>query len=124
MAETPSAKTWRSEGGTVHDPAPTRPVLRSELQLETGAWPVAPAATWSPTAATAPNSADQDGSVVDDLAESRRKRTGDDTPAVGIHHLPKPRRIGEPSGNGEKDRGGDDRSDPPPASTRTGRHRK
>ncbi|MFE3446596.1 hypothetical protein ACFXNW_26515 [Nocardia sp. NPDC059180] len=108
----------------MYDPTPTRPVLRSELQGETGAWPVDPAAAWSPTAAVDPANADQDGSVVD-LAEMRRKRTGDDDPAVGNRRLPKPRRIGEgSSGDGEDDRNQDDCSDSPPAGKRTGRHRK
>ncbi len=77
----PRRRTWQPEGGTVFDPAPTRPVLRSELQSETGTWPVDPGA------------ADHEGSVID-LGASRRKRAGNEAAGAGIRRLAKPRRIG------------------------------
>ncbi|BDT89351.1 hypothetical protein GV791_03750 [Nocardia cyriacigeorgica] len=97
-------------------------MLRSELQGETGAWPVHPAATWSSAAAADSHSTDQDASVVDLAA--RRKRTGDTDPAIGTRRLPKPRRIGERSNTGENTRDQDEYSESPPTNTRTGRHRK
>ncbi|MFI6996422.1 hypothetical protein [Nocardia sp. NPDC050175] len=81
-------KTWRSEGGSHFDPAPTRPVTRSELQGETGAWPVDPARAPEHD----PSGAEQDASVID-LAALRRKRASDDAPAAGIRRMGKPRRI-------------------------------
>ncbi|WP_135232804.1 hypothetical protein [Nocardia sp. CS682] len=86
-------KTWRSEGGSVHDSAPTRPVMRSELQRETGAWPVDPGATWHAPPEGDPGKAEQDASVID-LGALRRKRAGDDAPAAGARRMVKPRRIG------------------------------
>ncbi|WP_405166767.1 hypothetical protein OG203_17685 [Nocardia sp. NBC_01499] len=80
-------KPWQSEG-SVFDPAPTRPVLRSELQRETGAWPVDPALP-----ASEDEPAEHDGSVID-LGALRRKRAGDNGPAAGIRRVAKPRRIG------------------------------
>ncbi|WP_194814187.1 hypothetical protein [Nocardia sp. XZ_19_385] len=85
-------KTWHSEGDSVYDPAPTRPVLRSELQRETGWWPVDPGATRHPAAQ--PGGAEQDGSVVD-LDALRRKRAAD-APVAGIRRRAKPRRISDP----------------------------
>ncbi|TLF75319.1 hypothetical protein [Nocardia cyriacigeorgica] len=117
MAEPTPAKQWRPEYGTVYDPAPTRPVMRSELERETGSWPVGAATTWGTTTSADSHGTDRDGSVVD-LDELRRKRAGDD--AAAGRRLPKPRRIGD----GGSDRSRDDGSDSPPAETRAGRHRK
>ncbi|MEV6276279.1 hypothetical protein [Nocardia sp. NPDC051832] len=96
-------KTWHSEGGSVYDPAPTRPVLRSELQRETGWWPVDPGATRHPAAPHDPARTENDGSVVD-LDALRRKRAGE-APATGIRRMAKPRRIRGPGkpGGGEND---------------------
>lgn len=77
-------KTWCSEGAPVDDPAPTRPVMRSELQRETGGWPLVPD----------PDGAEPEGSVVD-LAAIRSKRAGAGAPAAGIRRLANPRRIGD-----------------------------
>lgn len=107
-------KTWRAEGGSVYDPAPTRPVLRSELQRETGWWPVDPGAARPLAPEDDPGSAEQEASVVD-LDALRRKRAGDDAPAVGIRRMAKPRRIGNSAGE-RSGTGGDhdgDRSDDP-----------
>ncbi|GAA5071498.1 hypothetical protein [Nocardia iowensis] len=84
-------KPWQPAGGSAFDPAPTRPVLRSELQRETGAWPIDPSLAWQPAAEDDPGSAEQGGSVID-LGALRAKRAGDDVPAAGIRR--KPRRIG------------------------------
>lgn len=91
--------------------------MRSELERETGSWPVGAATTWGTTTSADSHGADHDGSVVD-LDELRRKRAGDD--AAAGRRLPKPRRIGD----GGSDRRRDDGSDSPPAETRAGRHRK
>lgn len=88
----PPHKTWRPDGGSVYDPAPTRPVLRSELQRETGWWTIDPGAARHTTPDTDPARADQDGSVID-LDALRRKRAGDNAPAAGIRRIAKPRRI-------------------------------
>ncbi|MBF6331121.1 hypothetical protein [Nocardia transvalensis] len=85
-------KTWRSEGGSVFDPAPTRPVLRSELQCETGAWPVDLGPAWQHVPDEEPGGAEHGGSVID--LGAWRKRAGDAAPAVGIRRMAKPRRIG------------------------------
>ncbi|WP_378738218.1 hypothetical protein [Nocardia brasiliensis] len=85
-------KPWQSAGGSASDPAPTRPVLRSELQRETGAWPIDPALARQPAAADDPGRAEQDGSVID-LGAVRAKRAGDDVPASGTRRMAKPRRI-------------------------------
>ncbi|WP_433657823.1 hypothetical protein ACQPW1_39100 [Nocardia sp. CA-128927] len=85
-------KTWQSEGGSVFDAAPTRPVMRSELQRETGAWPVDPNLAQHPAPEGEPGGAEHDGSVVD-LAALRRKRAAADAPAAGIRRMAKPRRI-------------------------------
>jgi hypothetical protein len=90
-------KTWRSEGGSVYDPAPTKPVLRSELQRETGWWPVRPGAVHRAVPEDDPGSAEPDENVVD-LDALRRKRAGGDAPAVGIRRMVKPRRIGNSAG--------------------------
>ncbi len=118
VAEPAPPKQWRPEYGTAYDPAPTRPVMRSELERETGSWPVSAATTWG-TTTSADSHGNRDGSVVD--LDERRKRTGDADPAVGNRRLPKPRRIGERS-DGDRDR--DDSADSPPTHTRSGRHRK
>lgn len=102
-------KTWRSEGGSVYDPAPTKPVLRSELQRETGWWPVDPGAARHPAPVNDPGSASSEGNVVD-LDALRRKRAGDDAPAPGIRRMVKPRRIEKSAGEGsgtEGEPGGD-----------------
>ncbi|MGK8524919.1 hypothetical protein ACRS6B_26775 [Nocardia asteroides] len=90
-------KTWRSERGAVYDPAPTKPVLRSELQRETGWWPVDPGAALHPGPEGGPSGAEHEGSVVD-LDALRRKRAGDQAPAAGIRRMAKPRRIGKSAG--------------------------
>ncbi len=122
----PARKTWRSDGGSVYDPAPTRPVMRSELQRETGSWPVDRGAAWQRPAA-GPGSGDRDGSVVE-LDELRRIRSGDRAAAAGIRRVAKPRRIGtaavsDPAtreAKGDPD-GADDAA---PADKPTGRHRR
>ncbi|WP_413465529.1 hypothetical protein, partial [Nocardia seriolae] len=88
----PPRRTWHPDNASVYDPAPTRPVLRSELQRETGWWPVDPGATRHPSAPQ-PTDAEQDASVID-LDALRRKRTGADTPASPPRRIAKPRRIG------------------------------
>ncbi|MFI6170627.1 hypothetical protein ACIBCN_27850 [Nocardia sp. NPDC051052] len=80
-------KTWRSEGGSAFDAPPTRPVTRSELQGETGAWP-ADAGSQDDQGGVG-----QDASIID-FGASRRKRAGRDAPAAGIRRMAKPRRIG------------------------------
>ncbi|MFJ4655683.1 hypothetical protein ACIP5Y_30760 [Nocardia sp. NPDC088792] len=87
----PPHKTWRPDGTSVYDPAPTRPVLRSELQRETGWWPIDPGAARHTAPETDPAGPDQDGSVID-LDALRRKRAGD-APTTGIRRIAKPRRI-------------------------------
>lgn len=87
-------KTRRSDGGSVYDPAPTKPVLRSELQRETGWWPVDPGAARHPAPKDDPGSAEPDASVID-LDALRRKRAGEDAPAAGIRRMVKPRRVGK-----------------------------
>ncbi|WP_157126266.1 hypothetical protein [Nocardia mikamii] len=131
-AAEPPRKTWRSEGGRGPDPAPTRPVMRAELQRETGSWPMDSGAAWHGPAvadkgpATDDASpADQDASVVD-LDELRRKRAGETAPAAGIRRIAKPRRIGK----GANDRSGvdgdnrDGAQDSPSTDEYTGRHRR
>ncbi len=106
-------KTWRSERGSVYDPAPTKPVLRSELQRETGWWPVDPGAGRHRAPEDDSASAGPEGSVVD-LDALRRKRAGGDTAAGGTRRMVKPRRIGSSAGersgaefDHDSDRGGD-----------------
>ncbi|MBF6133336.1 hypothetical protein IU501_10030 [Nocardia otitidiscaviarum] len=109
-------KTWRSEGsGSVYDPAPTRPVLRSELQRETGWWQAGPDSAWLPTVQPDPAGAEQDGSVID-FGAARRKRAGADGPARGGRRMAKPRRIGSAAGSGsdgDQDDGRPDDTDSP-----------
>lgn len=85
-------KTWRSDRGSVYDPAPTKPVLRSELQRETGWWPVGPG-TGRHRAPEDDSSSPEPGGSVVDLDALRRKRAGEDTPAADIRRTVKPRRI-------------------------------
>ncbi|WP_159080667.1 hypothetical protein [Nocardia suismassiliense] len=77
----------------MHDSAPTRPVMRSELQRETGAWPIGPDSTWHSAPEGDQGLAEQDASVID-LGALRRKRADDDAPAAGTRRMIKPRRIG------------------------------
>lgn len=81
---------WRPDGGSIYDPEPTRPVLRSELQRETGWWPVDQGPARHPSPEHDPDSTD-DASVIDLAA--RRKRAAEDAPAPGTRRMPKPRRI-------------------------------
>ncbi|MGW5113558.1 hypothetical protein [Nocardia sp. NPDC004123] len=104
---------WRPEGGSVYDPAPTRPVLRSELQRETGWWPVDPGPGPYPAPVTDSGSGEQEGSVID-LGAMRRKRAGDDAPATGIRPVARPRRIGPAAGEGSAPDSGGDPDLPPP----------
>lgn len=90
-------KTRRSDRGSVYDPAPTKPVLRSELQRETGWWPVGPGAARHRAPENEPGSAEPDGTVVD-LDALRRKRAGEDAPAPDIRRAVKPRRIAKSAG--------------------------
>ncbi|MFC9995162.1 hypothetical protein [Nocardia sp. NPDC127526] len=90
---------WRSEGGSVYDPAPTRPVQRSELQRETGWWPADPGRAQHPAPETEPGGGEQDGGVVD-LGAARRKRTADGGPVGGIRRVARPRRIGSSASEG------------------------
>lgn len=112
-------KTWRSERGNVYDPPPTRPVMRSELQAETGAWQAEPTA-WQSDVSAAACRPERDGSVVD-LDELRRKRA-DHTPGAGMRRAVKPRRISATV----NDRPGDDDRDTDalPTDGHIGRHRK
>ncbi|WP_306361512.1 hypothetical protein [Nocardia sp. CC227C] len=96
-------KTWRSEGGgSVYDPAPTRPVLRSELQRETGWWQAGPGSAWLPTVQPDPAGAEQDGSVID-FGAARRKRADAEGQARGGRRMAKPRRVGSDAGAGSND---------------------
>lgn len=88
-------KTWHSDGGPVYDPAPTRPVLRSELERGTGWWQIDPGAAQHPAPEDSPDSDEHDASVVD-LDALRRKRSGADAPAGRVPRMPKPRRIRNP----------------------------
>ncbi len=105
-------KTWRSEGDSLSDPPPTRPVLRSELQRETGWWPVDPGPP-RPAAPTAdPGDADHEATVFD-LDVLRRKRAGGDAATVNI----RPRRVDNSPGNrsdtdGDRGRSGGPESPP------------
>lgn len=103
---------WRSEGGSVYDPAPTRPVLRSELQLDTGLWPVDPDAAKRPAPEDDPGAGEHHGSVIDFFA-ARRKRAGDGAPAAGIRRVARPRRIENTTaeGSGADDDQASSRSD-------------
>ncbi|MFE9581161.1 hypothetical protein ACFYO1_32640 [Nocardia sp. NPDC006044] len=77
-------KTWRTEGDAIHEAPPTRPVMRSELQRDTGWWTADPGQVPDP---------EHDGSVID-LGAARRKRARADAPAAGIRRRARPRRIG------------------------------
>lgn len=119
-------KSWRSERGSVYDPAPTKPVLRSELQRETGWWPVDPGAARHAAPEDDPGSAAPAGSVVD-LDALRRKRAADEVPAAGIRRLNKPRRIGKGAGErlgteGEPHSGRSGESDSPRVDGPAGPH--
>ncbi|WP_369637088.1 hypothetical protein [Nocardia sp. JMUB6875] len=95
---------WRPDGSSIYDPDPTRPVLRSELQRETGWFPIDPGATRHPAPERDPNRADTDANVID-LAALRAKRAGEGAPPRGIRPAAKPRRIapatGEATGEGK-----------------------
>ncbi|MFB8277731.1 hypothetical protein [Nocardia colli] len=86
-------KTWRTEGDAIHEAPPTRPVLRSELQQDTGWWTADPDQVPDP---------EHDGSVID-LGAVRRKRARDDSPAAGIRRRGRPRRIGPSNDSGDSD---------------------
>lgn len=88
---------WMPEG--VHDPAPTRPVTRAELQGESGSWLVNPP-EWA--AAPAAETADQENNVLD-LSASRRKRAGAEGAPARTRPKVMPRRVGP----GEHKPGGD-----------------
>ncbi len=93
-----SQKTWRSEGDSVFDAAPpTRPVLRAELQQETGTWHIGPAWYSGPDADSP--AVEQEGSVLD-FGAARRKKAGDEAHGVGLRRVAKPRRIGKGSDEG------------------------
>ncbi|WP_282776657.1 MULTISPECIES: hypothetical protein [unclassified Nocardia] len=118
MSEEPGEqprKTWRSEGGgSVYDPAPTRPVLRSELQRETGWWQAGPGSAWLPTVRPDAADAEQDASVID-FGAARRKRDGAEGRARGGRRMAKPRRIGSDAGSstdGDQGEGRPDDTDP------------
>lgn len=115
--------------------------MRSELQRETGSWPVDSSTAWHGPAVAdtgravaeeGPASvhagpADQDASVVD-LDELRRKRAGERAPAAGIRRIAKPRRIGKGPGDRSDVESGDgnrdEAHDSPSTDGYTGRHRK
>ncbi|MFC8527253.1 hypothetical protein [Nocardia sp. NPDC057227] len=59
-------KPWRPENSRAGDPPPTRPVTRSELQAETGAWPPAPPAP-------EPGEGERDAQIVEFGARQRRR---------------------------------------------------
>ncbi|WP_460720302.1 hypothetical protein [Nocardia heshunensis] len=106
-------KTFDPAALSAYDPAPTRPVLRSELQRETGWWPVDPGQAGFPATPpdTDPNA--PDGSVID-LNAARRKRAGDIAPAAGIRRVARPRRIGQDTGVDPQADGKPDDTDVPP----------
>ncbi|MFE2954742.1 hypothetical protein [Nocardia tengchongensis] len=86
----PPPMPWNPPGGSVYDPAPTRPVTRAELQGETGWLPVDPGRAPHPAPGDAASRGD--GSVID-FDAARRRRAGDNAPATGIRPSAKPRRI-------------------------------
>ncbi|WP_405497651.1 hypothetical protein [Nocardia sp. NBC_00511] len=94
------ASVWRPDGSSIYDPEPTRPVLRSELQRETGWFPVDPGRVQHPAAQPDPNTPESDASVID-LDALRRRRAGDDSPTGGIRRIAKPRRISPPTASEE-----------------------
>lgn len=104
---------WRSEGGSANDPAPTRPVMRSELQAETGWLPVDPGAGRHRAPENDPGGAEQHGSVID-LDAMRRKRAGEGAPAAGIRRVARPRRIETKPDEAHDSGRSDDRNPPEP----------
>ncbi|WP_157573725.1 hypothetical protein [Nocardia jejuensis] len=88
-AERP-AKPWWPEGGSIYDPAPTRPVTRSELQRETGWWLADP----RPELPASDDSGPEHGANVLDFGAQRRQRAGADTPARSGRRMARPRRVG------------------------------
>lgn len=88
----PPRKTWHASGDSPYEPAPTRPVLRSELQRETGWWPVDPGPARPTTPPQDPTQPARDATIFD-LDALRRRRAGDTSPTVGIRRIAKPRRI-------------------------------
>ncbi|MVU82500.1 hypothetical protein GPX89_35380 [Nocardia sp. ET3-3] len=100
-------RPWQPLGGSVYDPAPTRPVLRSELQRETGWWPVDPNAAGHPEPQHDSAGPAQDASVID-LGAVRRQRSGDSSPATGgMRPVARPRRIGSTGEKSEHEAGRD-----------------
>ncbi|MEC3958818.1 hypothetical protein VMT65_37685 [Nocardia sp. CDC153] len=85
----PPDQPWRHDGGSRYDPAPTRPVTRSELQRETGWWPADPGATPQ----SGPEAAPEPGGSVIDFGAARARRVGGEAPAAGIRRVARPRRI-------------------------------
>ncbi|MFC9895721.1 hypothetical protein ACFVMC_18710 [Nocardia sp. NPDC127579] len=79
-------KTWRTDTGSSFDPAPTRPVSRSELQGETGWWRAETGADSPP---------ETDGTVVD-LDTLRRRRAAENGSIARVRRVPKARRISDP----------------------------
>ncbi|WP_067651994.1 hypothetical protein [Nocardia harenae] len=59
-------RPWRQENSRPGDPPPTRPVTRSELQAETGAWSPAPPAA-------EPGEGERDAQIVEFGARRRRR---------------------------------------------------
>ncbi|WP_157535012.1 hypothetical protein [Nocardia inohanensis] len=112
----PPRRPWFPEGGSIYDPAPTRPVTRSELQRETGWWPADQGAVPPPPPEGARGEAEHDGSVID-LGALRRKRAGEDAPATGRRRMAKPRRIG-PTAGGDTEAGNPEDDNPGPAPRR------
>ncbi|MFE3193212.1 hypothetical protein ACFXHA_29700 [Nocardia sp. NPDC059240] len=108
----PPRKTFNPEVLSAYDPAPTRPVMRSELQRETGWWPVDPGQAGFPAPPPDPNAPGQDGSVID-LGEARRKRAAD-APAAGIRRIARPRRISSDTGVDPRTEDDKDDDSPPP----------
>lgn len=110
----PPPMPWNPPGGSIYDPAPTRPVTRAELQGETGWLPVDPGRAPHPAPGNAPGRGD--GSVID-FDAARRRRAGEDAPATGMRPIARPRRIG-PGANDDTaphPRPGADPEDPGPA---------
>lgn len=111
-----------SDGDSVYDPAETRPVLRSELQGDTGHWPIDPGATTPPTPGHDPGDVEDDRGVVD-LDELRRSRAGENPRPTRVRRIARPRRIAknaseEPGTDSNRDAG----SDTPPSIRPPRRH--
>lgn len=114
-------RTWDPEAQSAYDPAPTRPVLRSELEQETGWFPEDRGRAHHPppepdadralprhTAADdEPARPERDAGVVD-LAAMRQNR------ANGPRRAPRPRRINSGSGEGSAGVQGTDPDSPRP----------